>query len=80
MAAHTQMGWVETIFDGREGLRRRADRTARAARMGLAIRSVRREVDRFFMVLGARVHLFAGQTDAHSEGAWPTWALCVTNS
>ena len=61
MAETTQTSWVESVFDGMERLRKKADRAARIGRMRLVIRSVRKEMDITLMELGARVHFLAGQ-------------------
>ena len=63
MAETTQTSWVETVFDGMERLRKKADRAARVGRMRLVIRSVRKEMELTLMELGARVHFLSGQAE-----------------
>jgi len=59
----TQTSWVETLFDGVERLKAKANRATRIGRMRLVIRSVRKEMDLTLLELGSRVHFLAGQEE-----------------
>lgn len=57
----TQTSWVETLFDGVERLKAKANRATRVGRMRLVIRSVRKEMELTLFELGSRVHFLASQ-------------------
>jgi len=61
MENETQTSWVETLFDGVERLKAKANRATRIGRMRLVIRPVRKEMDVTLLELGSRVHFLAGQ-------------------
>jgi len=60
----TQTSWVETLFDGVERLKAKANRATRIGRMRLVIRSVRKEMDLTLLELGSRVHFLAGEKES----------------